>query len=129
MSNEYIPGVCNIGPAEIRMRRMSGYLGITTTIVLFILFYFVPVDSLVRLVVFLPAALAASGFLQARLHFCARFGMAGLFNVSDDMKQHQTVDQAEYRRKDQQKALTIIVVSAAFGVVAAVIAYLLPFVG
>jgi hypothetical protein len=129
MSSEYIPGVCNIGPAEIRLRRASGYLGLTITLLLFILFYFVPVDSLVRLVVFLPAALAASGFLQARLHFCARFGMSGLFNVSDDMKQHQTVDQAEYRRKDQQKALTIIIVSAAFGVVAAVVAYLLPFVG
>lgn len=129
MSSQYIPGVCNIGPAEIRMRRMSGYLGLVTTIVLLILFYFVPVDPLVRLVVFLPAALAASGFLQARLHFCARFGMSGLFNVSDDMKQQQTVDQAEYRRKDQQKALTIIAASAAVGIVAAAVAYLLPFVG
>ena len=127
MSDQYIPGVCNIGPAEIRMRRMSGYLGLVTTVILIVLFYFFPVDPLVRLVVFLPAAIAASGFLQARLHFCARFGMSGLFNVGDDLKQQQTVDQAEYRRKDQQKALVIIGASAAIGIVAAVVAYLLPF--
>lgn len=125
--DKYIPGVCNIGPAEIRMRRASGYFGLAITIVLFVLFYFVPTDPLFRAAVFLPATLAASGFLQAQLHFCARFGMTGLFNVSEDMKHQQTVDQAEFRRKDQQKALTIIIGSAIIGIAVAVAAYFLPF--
>lgn len=127
MSSTYIPGVCNIGPAEIRMRRMGGYIGLTATAALFVLFYVVPVDSLWRLLTFLPAALAASGFLQSYLHFCAKFGMSGLFNVSDDLQHQESVDQLEYRKKDQQKALSIIFGSVGIGVLVAVVAYFLPF--
>ena len=129
MSNTYIPGMCNIGPAEIRMRRTTGYVGLAITLVLFILFYAAPVDAIVRILVFLPAALAASGFLQASLHFCAKFGMSGLFNVGDDMKHQESVDQLEYRKKDQQKALMIIAGSLAIGLAVAFVAYLLPFAG
>lgn len=126
-NNRYIPGVCNIGPAEIRMRRVSGYVGLGITIVLLVLFYLVPTNSLWRLVVFLPAVLAASGFLQAQLHFCARFGMSGLFNFGDDIRHHESVDQVAYRKKDQQKALTIIAGSVVIGLLVAGVAYILPF--
>lgn len=129
MSTQYIPGVCNIGPADIRMRRMVGYVGLTLTIALFVLFYLVPVDAAWRTIVFIPATLAAMGFLQAYLHFCAKFGMSGLFNVSDDMKHQESVDQAEYRKKDQQKAVTIIAGAVCIGALVAVIAYFLPFAG
>ncbi|MBH2007848.1 hypothetical protein I8H83_04540 [Candidatus Saccharibacteria bacterium] len=127
MSTTYIPGVCNIGPAEIRMRRMTGYIGLAITLVLFVIFYLVPIDAPWRLLVFIPATLAATGFLQAYLHFCAKFGMSGLFNVGDDMKEQHTVDQIEFRKKDQQKAITIIAGSAAIGVAVALLAYFLPF--
>ncbi|MBH1980212.1 hypothetical protein I8H89_01705 [Candidatus Saccharibacteria bacterium] len=129
MSTTYIPGVCNIGPAEIRMRRMTGYIGLAITLVLFVIFYLVPIDAAWRLLVFIPATLAATGFLQAYLHFCAKFGMSGLFNVGDDMKEQHTVDQIEFRKKDQQKAITIIAGSAAIGVAVALLAYFLPFAG
>lgn len=126
-TDKYIPGVCNIGPAEIRMRRMSGIVGLVATVAIFVIFYIVHIDALLRLFIFIPAVLAASGFLQAQLHFCARFGMSGLFNFSDDIRKQESVDQAEYRRKDQQKALTIIAGSAAIGLGVALVAYALPF--
>ena len=129
MSNNdrYIPGVCNIGPAEIRMRRTSGYIGLSITIVLFVLFYTVPISAPWRLIISIPAVLAASGFLQAQLHFCARFGMSGLFNFGDDIRHHESVDQVAYRKKDQQKALTIIAGSVVIGLLVAGVAYVLPF--
>jgi hypothetical protein len=128
MSNKtYIPGVCNIGPAEIRARRASGYFGLGITIIMMALFYMVPVEPALRLLIFLPAAMAAAGFLQARLHFCAQFGMRGLFNVGDDLQHHESVDQVEYRRKDQRKAVIIIAGSASIGLLIALIAYWLPF--
>lgn len=127
MSTSYIPGVCNIGPAEIRMRRMTGYVGLAVTLLLFVVFYTVPVDAAWRLLTFIPATLAATGFLQSYLHFCAKFGMSGLFNVGDDMKEHHTVDQVEFRKKDQQKAISIIAGSSAIGVAVALLAYFLPF--
>lgn len=129
MGTNYIPGVCNIGPAEIRMRRMTGYVGLTLTVALFVFFYLVPTAASWRLLILIPATLAAMGFLQAYLHFCAKFGMSGLFNVSDDMKHQESVDQAEFRKKDQQKATTIITGAVCIGALVAVIAYFLPFAG
>lgn len=126
-NNTYIPGVCNIGPAEIRARRMSGYVGLVITILMFIVFYTMPVDAAWRLFAFLPAAVAASGFLQAQLHFCAKFGMQGLFNFDSKVGQTESVDQAEFRRKDQRKATIIIAGSAAVGLAVALVAYWLPF--
>lgn len=126
-NNRYVPGVCNIGPAEIRMRKMSGIFGLGVTVVMFGLFYVVDVDPLFRLLIFVPATLAASGFLQAQLHFCARFGMSGLFNFGDDIRKQESIDQAEYRRKDQRKAITIIVGSATIALGVALVAYWLPF--
>ena len=127
MSTTYIPGVCNIGPAEIRVRRMTGYIGLVITIALFVLFYLVPVEPSLRLLTFLPATLAASGFLQAYLHFCAKFGMSGLFNVGEDLQHQESIDQLEYRKKDQRKAITIIFGALFVGALVAVVAYFLPF--
>ncbi len=125
-NNRYIPGVCNIGPAEIRMRRASGIFGLSFTLIMFALFYVVAVEPVIRLFIFIPAVIAASGFLQAQLHFCARFGMQGLFNFGDDIRRHESVDQVEYRRKDQRKAITIIAGSAFIGLFVALLAYWLP---
>lgn len=48
--------------------------------------------------------------------------MAGLFNFSDDITQHESVEKAEFRRKDQQKAVIIIGGSVVIGVVITVAA-------
>ncbi len=120
---EYIPGVCNIGPAEIRMRRWSGIVGLVVTVITWGVFFVFNTPAAWRLVIFLPATVAAVGFLQAQLHFCVNFGMRGLFNVSDTMEKQESVDQKDYRRKDQRKAIIIITGSAAIGAVVAVLAY------
>jgi hypothetical protein len=116
-TNTYIPGVCNIGPAEIRYRRSAGILGLVAMIVFLAIFLVFNVPPVWRLVIFIPAAGAAVGFLQAQLHFCVRFGMSGLFNFSDDIAKRESVEQVEFRKKDQQKAITIMAISAVFGLV------------
>ena len=121
----YIPGMCNIGPAEIRLRRLSGIAGLVITAVLWLSFILFDVASIWRFALFIPATISAVGLLQAWLHFCVNFGMRGLFNVSDGLQQQESVDQQAYRRKDQQKALIIIAGSAAIGAGVALAAYLL----
>jgi len=116
-TNIYIPGVCNIGPAEIRYRRSMGILGLVATIVFLVIFIVFNVPPVWRLIIFIPAAGTAAGLLQAQLHFCVRFGMSGLFNFSDDIAKRENVEQAEFRKKDQQKAITIMAASAIFGLV------------
>ena len=126
MSIAYLPGVCNIGPAEIRVRRRAGFIGLILTAILLILFPVFHVPLWWRLVVLAPAGLSANGFLQAALHFCVGFGMRGLFNFGDDTTRQETVEQAEYRRADKRKAMLILGYSLVIGVVVFVIAALLP---
>ena len=124
-NNEYIPGVCNIGPAEINRRRQAGWLGLGVTIVLWAAFWFFKIPAPWRLLLFFQAAMSASGFLQAAMHFCAGFGMQGVFNFSTEVGKTDTVEQAEYRRKDQRKALQISLYSGLIGIAIAVAGFLL----
>jgi hypothetical protein len=112
---EYIPGVCNIGTAEISRRRQSGWIGLGATVLLWIAFFIFRVPAPWRLFLFLPAALGASGFLQAAFHFCAAFGMRGVFNFGPEAGKTDTVEQAEFRRQDLRKARLISLYSALIG--------------
>ncbi|MEP6479770.1 MAG: hypothetical protein ABJB03_10290 [Rhodoglobus sp.] len=122
----YQPGVCNIGPAEIRMRRQSGIIGAVVTVLALVAFVVFHVPDPWRLLVALPAGLGASGFLQAAFHFCARFGMSGLFNFGSEVGKTEAVHEQEYRRKDQRKAISILGLSLVAAAVVVVIAVLLP---
>jgi hypothetical protein len=124
-TNVYQPGVCNIGPAEIRQRRMSGYLGLAVSVVFLVLAFALGWPAWVRLFVALPVALAATGFLQAAFHFCVRFGTQGLFNFGE-LGTQEAVHEAEYRRKDQRKALLIVGLTAVIAAVVAIAAFLVP---
>jgi len=122
---EYIPGVCNIGPAEINKRRQSGWFGLGATILLWVAFWVFRVPAIWRLLLFFPAAMSATGFLQAALHFCAGFGMLGVFNFGSEVGKTETIEQAEFRHKDQRKALLIIFYSVMIGIAAAIAGFLL----
>ncbi len=123
--NEYIPGVCNIGPAEIRARRISGWIGLGATILLWVMFFIFRVPAPWRLTLFLPATMSATGFLQAAMHFCAAFGMAGVFNFGPNVGKTDTVEQVEFRRQDRRKALMILLYSSLIGIAVAAAGYLL----
>jgi hypothetical protein len=122
---EYVPGVCNIGPAEIRRRRQSGWIGLGATILLWGAFLIFRVPVPWRLTLFLPATLGATGFFQAGLHFCAAFGMRGVFNFGPQVGKTDTVEQAEFRPKDRRKAQLIGVYSVLLGIAVAVAGFLL----
>ena len=125
-SSEYIPGMCNIGPAERRMRRMGGIAGALATLALLVFLLVIDAPVLWRLILIVPAAGAASGLLQDAFHFCAAFGIKGIFNVINSAGVTDNVDLEEYRVKDRNKALLIIVLSGVIGVVFACLTLLLP---
>jgi len=119
----YIPGTCNIGPEEIKLRMRAGWIFLLATIIFVAIFYFVPTSPWVRLVIFFPAAICALGFLQAAFKFCVAFGTKGLFNVSNKAGKTETVSQKEFRTKDQTKAALIIIYSLIIAVVVALLAF------
>jgi hypothetical protein len=123
--SEYVPGVCNIGPAEIRRRRHVGWFGAVLTVVLWGAFFLLRIPAPWRLLLFFPAAMSAVGFLQAVMHFCANFGMRGVFNFGPRVGKTDTVEQAEFRRKDRQKAAQIILYSCLIGITVAGLGFIL----
>ncbi len=122
---DYQPGVCNIGPAEIARRRRAGHVGLIATVALFAILVAVDAPPIARLVLFLPAAIAASGYLQAWLKFCAGFGSRGIFNFGDVGSTDEVADAAA-RALDKAKANRIGLLSFAIGLGVAVVAVLLP---
>jgi hypothetical protein len=121
----YVPGVCNIGPAEIARRRRAGHAGLAVTAVLFAALIALGAPHWARLLLLLPAAASASGYLQARLHFCAGFGSQGVFNFGPLGTTERVVD-PRARARDRFKSLQIGLASLAIGLAVGAVAALLP---
>ena len=124
-STAYQPGVCNIGPAEIRRRRQIGYLGLAGAVALGAVLLAADAPAWTRLAIALPVAGGLSGLIQARMRFCAGFGMAGLQNM-DELGAQIEIEDVDARRSDRRKALQIQAVSIAGGLAAGVAFALLP---
>lgn len=123
--SEYRPGVCNIGPAEITRRRRAGHIGVLVTVVLLVALAALHVPPLARLLVVLPAAGAASGYLQAVLRFCAGFAARGIFNFDQLGQSEQVADPGAHAR-DRSRANQILLASLGIGIAVGVVAVILP---
>ena len=121
MTDQYVPGSCNIGPAEIALRRRAGHAGLVVTAALGAALLRSDLPRAWRLTLAVPAAGAASGYLQARERFCADFGWRGVYNF-DRRGQEQPVAGDEALAEDRRKALRIAAASAAVGVGVALVA-------
>jgi len=122
---EYRPGVCNIGPEEIARRRRAGNVGVLATLATLAILLAIDAPPLARLLLTLPAAGAATGYLQAWLKFCAGFGSAGVFNFGP-LGGTVKVDDAEARRRDRRRSIQIFLAALAVGLVVSVVAVVVP---
>ena len=121
----YRPGECNIGPQEIRRRMLGGHLGVVASAGLLIVLLASDAPPASRLLVGLPAASAAVGYLQAYSRFCAGFGWRGLYNFGRLGQEQSVVDEAA-RQADRRRALVIAAGGALIGLLSAAVAYSLP---
>lgn len=120
MSDVYVPGVCNIGAAEIGRRRRAGHVGVVVTVVLLAVLLWLDADRWWRLVLVLPAAGAASGYLQARLRFCGGFAARGVYNFGE-LGETERVLAEESQALDRRRARQILLGSLAIGVAVALL--------
>ena len=110
MTDQYVPGSCNIGPAEIALRRRAGHAGLVVTAALGAALLRSDLPRAWRLTLAVPAAGAASGYLQARERFCADFGWRGVYNF-DRRGQEQPVAGDNALAQDRRKAMRIAAAS------------------
>ncbi len=121
---EYVPGVCNIGPAEIKRRMMVGYWGTVIALVLFVALYSLHLPDWTRIILAVPAFMGATGFIQGLTHFCAGFGMSGVFNFGS-LGTTQKVGDSKAAAKDRQKALALFGYSLLIAIAVTAIAYVI----
>jgi hypothetical protein len=117
VKTEYVPGVCNIGKEERAMRARAGWLGLGVGVIALVAMLLFRLAPAWRLLLILPLAGAAIGFLQNAFHFCVHFGLSGLFNFGAEVGKTDSVEQAEFRKADRSRAFLILGLSLAIGIV------------
>ena len=121
----YAPGVCNIGPAETARRMRSGHIGLVLSVALLALLLVVAAPHWTRLALVLTAAGSASGYIQAKLHFCAAFGSTGVYNFGPVGTVQRVIDR-QARSRDRARSLQIGLASLVVGLAIGLTAGLLP---
>lgn len=104
---EYQPGQCNIGPAERRKRRYAGYVGFLLGVVVVVAVRLLEVEPLWLLTSAAPFYGGFLGVLQSRSSFCAGFGLAGVYDVSESGDGRIDVADPKDRRADRKQALVL----------------------
>jgi hypothetical protein len=121
---EYVPGVCNIGQEETARRRNLGWVALAITLLLLLVLILTGVNPWWRLFVFFPAAMSASGFLQAYFHFCFGFARIGVFNFGSAGQRHIVPDEfSKTRDKGRGSQLTLYaaLIAAVIAIIGAVL--------
>lgn len=126
MSQDYIAGACNIGPAEIKQRKTVAFIGLALSVIS--LAYLISTDSekSARLTLLIPFTIFAIGFVQSRKKFCLAYGFLGTFNFGKMGKVSRVADSAS-KKADRETAIKILFQSLFLALGLTLIAYLLPF--
>jgi hypothetical protein len=122
--DQYLPGGCNIGSAEIARRVRVGHVGVAATVGLAAVLWALDAARPWRLTLALPAAVAAAGYLQARFRFCFDFGFRGVYNFGE-LGHEQRVVAQEARAADRRRAVALAAGSAGIGLAVALLALLI----
>ncbi len=123
--DQYRSGACNIGPAEIRARRVFGLASFVVAAVLAVVLLALDAPGAWRWVVALPMIGGFVGIIQAQTRFCANYGLRGLASFGELGDAERVVDAAA-RAADRRKALQIFGASLVLGIVATLPIVLLP---
>ena len=126
MSQEYIPGTCNIGKGEIRRRQIVALAGAVISLTSLIGLISTDAARSARFSLFFPLFVFAIGFVQSRKKFCLAYGFLGTFNFGG-LGQISRVADPISKKADRQTALVILFQSASLALGLTLIVYALPF--
>ena len=125
MSDQYIPGTCNIGKSEIRQRQIVALIGLALSVSALVGFISTGASPSVRLGIFLPLTIFSIGWVQSRRKFCLAYGFMGTFNFGRLGKVSRVADKASLAA-DRKTAASILLQSLGLAALLTLIIYLLP---
>jgi hypothetical protein len=112
LSQEYIPGSCNIGKGEIRRRQVVALAGAVISATSLVGLMSTDASGSARLSLFAPLMIFSVGFIQSRKKFCMAYGFLGTFNFGK-LGQISRVSDPIAKKADRKTALTILAQSIA----------------
>jgi hypothetical protein len=107
LSQEYIPGSCNIGKGEIRRRQVVALVGAVISAVSLVGLINTDAARSARFSLFIPLMVFAIGFVQSRKKFCLAYGLLGTFNFGG-LGQISRVSDPISKKADRKTALAIL---------------------
>lgn len=125
MSQEYIPGSCNIGKGEIRRRQVVALAGAVISTTSLVGLISTDAARSARFSLFIPLMIFAIGFVQSRKKFCLAYGLAGTFNFGG-LGQISRVSDPISKKADRKTALTILAQSTALALGLTLAIFVLP---
>lgn len=122
---EYLPGSCNIGPAEVRRRQISGIIGAVLSVAYCLISLSLHAPRGIRSLIFFPLVLTAIGWIQSRRRFCLAYGLKGVFNFGNIGEASRVQDPIQ-RSADRSLALKMFVQASVIAAVFALVFTLIP---
>jgi hypothetical protein len=125
LSQEYIPGSCNIGTGEIRRRQVVALAGAVISATSLVGLTSTDAARSARFSLFIPLMVFAIGFIQSRKKFCLAYGFMGTFNFGK-LGQISRVSDPIAKKADRKTALTILAQSTALALGLTLATFVLP---
>ena len=125
MSQEYIPGSCNIGTGEIRRRQVVALAGAAISVTSLVGLISTDAAKSARFSLFIPLMVFAIGFIQSRKKFCLAYGFMGTFNFGK-LGQISRVSDPIAKKADRKTALTILAQSTALALGLTLATFVIP---
>ena len=125
MSQEYIPGSCNIGKGEIRRRQVVAVAGASISAASLIGLLSSDASRSARFSLFIPLFVFSIGFIQSRKKFCLAYGFLGTFNFGG-LGQISRVSDPVAKKADRKTALTILAQSTLLALGLTLATFVLP---
>jgi hypothetical protein len=125
-STAYVPGVCNINNEEISKRRKVGHIGLAVFLVVLIALLLISVTRYSRIILFFPAYLSATGYLQAKNKFCVGYGRAGLQNADPGSVKASQVTESDAIAADKRRTQQMNLEAALIAIVATALTLAIP---
>jgi len=125
LSQEYVPGSCNIGKGEVRRRQVVALAGAVISATYLVGLISTDAARSARFSLFIPLMVFAIGFIQSRKKFCLAYGFLGTFNFGS-LGQISRVSDPIAKKADRKTALTILAQSLLLALGLTLTAFVLP---
>ena len=100
IADAYVPGVCNIGPWEVRRRMVGGIAGLAVAAAILVVLVAAGAAPITRAIVLVPVWGGSFSVLQARRRFCGAFAMQRISNFGDSTEARRSVEDEAAHRAD-----------------------------